>query len=96
MIRAPDLFPLRQFTTFRCLAAAPSLRYAASTATSAEEEHQLKSRPFSEMPTPDGAIPLLGHLPLLRKNSGKKRLELFQSLFKALGPVFKLKLTGKY
>ena len=94
MIRALALFPPRQLTTFRSLAAAPSLRCAASTATPAEEEHQLKARPFSEMPTPDGAVPLLGHLPLLRRNSGKKRLELFQSLFKSLGPVFKLKLTG--
>lgn len=98
MLRAPAvLLASRQLTITRSTALIPaSVRCAASSASAAlaKEEHQSTVRPFSEMPMPSGAVPLLGHVPLLRKNTGKKRLDLFQRSFDELGPIFRLKLPG--
>ena len=48
-------------------------------------------RPFSDIPMPGGAVPLLGHLPLLRICSGVKVLEMIRQWFEELGPIFRLK-----
>ena len=93
MIRAPVLFTSRQFITCRSLSSTPSIARSASAAL-AMEELQPKPKPYSEVPTPGGAVPLLGHVPLMRRNPGTKRFELFGRLFKELGPIFKFKLPG--
>ena len=88
MIRAPVLL--------RSLSTAPVVlrRGVASNAAAllAEDDALSKARPFSEVPSPRGAIPLLGHLPLLANKSGKERFELFGRLLKELGPIVRLKL----
>ena len=50
-------------------------------------------KPFSEMPTPSGAVPLLGHYFLIRSDSNIS--ELFFKLFQEVGgPIFRLNLPG--
>lgn len=52
-------------------------------------------RPFSEVPTPKGAIPLLGHRLVMKKGMmNKTRSQCLQEWFEELGPIFKLHFTG--
>ena len=51
--------------------------------------------PFTEIPLAGGAIPLLGHYPILRKHQGVQHLELIRRWFDELGPIFRVKLPCK-
>ena len=50
-------------------------------------------KPLSAMPSPDGALPLLGHQPLLRKHS-INLCNLFDHYFGELGPIYRIKLPA--
>ena len=52
-------------------------------------------RPFSDIPMAGGAVPFLGHYPIIRLHPGVKQLELIRRWFKELGPIFKVKLPCK-
>ena len=85
---------------FRSLSTAPAVLRGvtsnAATALVAEDDALSNAQPFSEVPSPRGAIPLLGHLPLLVNKSGKERFELFGRLLKELGPIVRLKMPREY
>ena len=51
------------------------------------------AKPLSEMPTPRGALPFLGHQLLLREHR-QKISQLYYDLSKQFGPIFKIKLPA--
>ena len=56
---------------------------------------EIIKRPFTEIPLAGGAVPLLGHYPILRKHQGVQHLELIRRWFDELGPIFRVKLPCK-
>lgn len=52
-------------------------------------------KPITSMPTPGGALPLIGHLRLIIKNRAHLPL-MAHNLFDELGPIFQLKLPAGY
>ena len=52
-------------------------------------------RPFTEIPLAGGAVPLLGHYPIMRKHQGVQHLELVRRWFDELGPIFRVKVPCK-
>ena len=61
-----------------------------------EELHRSGTvRPFSDIPIAGGAVPFLGHWPLLRLHQGVKFLKLTRRCFKELGPIFRMKFPCK-
>lgn len=53
-------------------------------------------RPFSEMPSPKGKFPILGHLYEMMKRKEVMKSIVFDEFFKELGPIYKLELPGKF
>ena len=62
--------------------------------TTTKREKPLRS--FSEVPSPKGACPIVGHQQLVKKLSQAERLRSRYLLdwFEELGPIFKLTFTG--
>ena len=52
-------------------------------------------RPFADIPLAGGAVPFLGHYPIMRMHQGVQRLELIRRWFKQLGPIFRVKFPCK-
>ena len=51
-------------------------------------------KPFSEIPTPSGAVPLLGHYFLMRSDSNISEL-CFKMFQEVGGPIFRLNIAGR-
>ena len=97
MLRIRVLSLSNRFTFSRLLSSTQTSH--ASSACPAEEQQSLgnAARPFSEIPTPGGAIPFLGHLSLLRKfGNGDDMTKVSRELFKEFGPIVRLKTPCKY
>lgn len=84
MIAARSLF-VRKTAKLLCGERWSSNRIAVDGATAAKS--------LSEMPTPRGALPFLGHHLLLREHR-EKISQLYYDLSKQFGPIFKLKLPA--
>ena len=73
-----------------------SLRHLSTAqfiAISKEPVHNVKD--FSEIPSPQGKLPFLGHLLTINKNSRTTSMsEYTMKLFEELGPIFKLEFPG--
>ena len=98
MLRIQVLSLSPRFTLFRSLSTTPVAGYA-SSACPAEEQQSLgnAARPFSEIPTPGGAIPFLGHLSLLRKFGNlEDTFKVSKELFNEFGSIVRLKTPGKF
>ena len=67
-----------------------SHRLASSTPVMKDET----PKPFSEIPTPSGAVPLLGHYFLLRSDSNFSEL-CFKMFQEVGGPIFWLNIAGR-
>ena len=51
-------------------------------------------KPFSEMPSPKGELPILGHLYEMKKKGDIMFSKVFDEFFKELGPIYKLNFPG--
>ena len=51
-------------------------------------------KPFSEMPSPKGELPILGHLQEMKKRSDVIPSIMFDEFFKELGSIYKLNIPG--
>ena len=65
------------------------LRRLSTSVASKEPLHNVK--PFSEVPSPQGRLPFLGHMLTYRRNTENiSKSEYKMGLFNKLGPIFKL------
>ena len=51
-------------------------------------------KPFSEMPSPKGELPFLGHSYELKKKSDVMFSIMLDEFFKELGPIYRLNIPG--
>jgi len=62
----------------------------------ASVEHLEEAKPFSAMPQPSGAWPILGHLPHMTKKETQQRMHLaFNDMRKECGDTFRLNIPGE-
>lgn len=78
-----------------CTRAPCELRWYSDSITYADNG-KAAAKPLSAMPTPKGALPLLGHQLILRKHNDNIS-NMFDHFFGVLGPIYRLKLpAGAY
>ena len=51
-------------------------------------------KPFSEMPSPKGKLPIFGHLYEMNKRSNVMPSIVFDEFFKELGSIYKIEILG--
>lgn len=84
-----------RLSLLRSLSTTPAV-HVNSACPAKEQQSSSIARPFSEIPTPGGAVPLLGHLSLLRKfGSGDGIIKVSKMLYKEFGPIVRLKTPSK-
>ena len=71
-------------------------RWYSESITYADNSKTAAAKPLSAMPTPKGALPLLGHQLIIRKHNDNIS-NMFDHFFGVLGPIYRLKLpAGAY
>ena len=58
-----------------------------------QSDHPMAVKPFSAVPSPSGALPIIGHLRLLK--DVKSFSKFITEKFRELGPIFRLNSIGK-
>ena len=58
-----------------------------------QSDHPMAVKPFSAVPSPSGALPIIGHLRLLK--DVKSFSKFITEKFRELGPIFRLNFIGK-